>query len=175
MSIFKFFNKSPKEEMKSSEEEIKNPEEEIMDKEESEKNFESKEEMEEEKNLVEKMEEAQEALESIGGKEGLEATIKEIGDEKTRFILNNDRMKRMSKKVMEAATYAAVSPAIASTVYFLTELYNKGYHGGAEINPALTGIITGVGVALIELEVIRSWMKEKKEKKARESSVEAAI
>lgn len=143
-----------------------------LSKNDQENNFESKEEMDNQKELVMKnLDKAQEALDSIGGEEGLKKSIEELGAEKIDSIVKGDKIKNLYQKIKEVIGYAAVAPAFASITYFLTELYNQGYHSGGDIDSALTTIVTGVGVALIEIGVIVSWAKEKKAKEEKESSI----
>jgi len=164
----RFFGKSKKEEINNPEEENKNKQEE------QEKDFESQEEIKQKELLMENLDKAQEALDSIGGEEGLKKSMEELGAEKIGSIFSVDRIKKLSQKAMEAIGYAAVAPAFASVSYLFAELYNRGY-SGETVNPVAIAAITGIAVALVEIGVIRSWKKEKKEKEERESGVRIAI
>ena len=135
-----------------------------LSKNDQENNFESKEEMDNQKELVMKnLDKAQEALDSIGGEEGLKKSIDELGDEKIKAILNKDVVKKGLKKAMEIIGYAAVSPAFASVTYLFAKLYNSS-NSGEPVNPLIIAGITALSVALVEISAIRSANKEKKEK-----------
>ncbi len=153
----KFFNKSKKEEIKNPEEENKNKQEE------QEKDFESQEEIKQKELLMENLDKAQEALDNIGGEEGLKNSMEELGSEKIGSIFSVDRIKKLSQKTMEVIGYAAVSPAFASVTYLFAKLYNSS-NSGEPVNPLIIAGITALSVALVEISAIRSANKEKKEK-----------
>jgi len=153
---------------------------------EQEKDFESQEEINEsgeenkneqiesqEKKLEKNMSEFKEALESVDGEEGLQEKMGELGDEKINSIFNNDKIKKSFKKVVEAIGYASVSPLFASVSYVLAELNNRGYDAD-KVDPRIMALITVVGVALVEIGVVKSWNKEKKAKEERESGIRIA-
>ena len=136
------------------------------------KNTEEKEnfELKKEEELLEKnLNESKEMLDSIGGAEGLEKKVDEIGEEKVKQILS--RTERYYQKtiiaIKDAIKLSALPILTAGAVYGGGILNNMS--NIETVNPTALAIGTGLFVTAIEIGVILSSRKEKRREEARSS------
>ena len=156
--------------------EVVKPQQENKDK--NVENVENKEVAEQQKQLLENTEKLNQLMESVGGAEGLQEAMNELGEEKIDSIANREnvkgalkKLKGALKKLKEMGIISGISSICATLGYVLTSLNNMSYDKEAiHVDPRIGMAVALVGSALIAYSILKGFKKEKMEKEARQSN-----
>jgi hypothetical protein len=126
----------------------------------------------EEELLGKKVDEMEEILKSVDGQEGLREKMDELGGDKIKSILDNDKVKKALNKFKKFAGLVTIPLVFGGAIFGISDLYNSGAPMGEEVNEIMMSLITVGSVATIEIKVILSSIKEKRKKEeAMKSSI----